>query len=287
MVLLGCTLSLQGADLLIDRPVYEFKCGEMQGFVRPIAHHHGLVIYGPGNRPITRQGGCTMNLEHYVAAGKLHGNFVPRREELQSYEVGDHVLTIHFAPTEEWKVRSSLQYDFHSDAFIDVTFTFQFDAGYNGFEAFVASYMHSRVPPLVKTGGRWIRLQPERNQQMFLPRTPELGRMVLDGRWDWFTGSLRPHLTEGVYDLPVMVTRDEEEEYALIQMADPRECMALSPNNFAPAHDLSLVGHDVKAGETVTVPIRLLYQKIQNLEEVEKLYQDFCRDREIPLPELR
>ncbi|HQO34918.1 MAG TPA: hypothetical protein PLG59_09665, partial [bacterium] len=82
--------------------------------------------------------------------------------------------------------------------------------------------------------------------------------------------------------LPVLVTRDDETGYALIQMADPRECMGLSPNTFAPAHDLSLVGHDVKSGDEVSVPIRLYYRKIDSMTEVEDLYNQFRKDLGIP-----
>ncbi len=280
MFLLSWVQVTSGA-LLGEKPVYEFKAGEMRGFVRPIGHHHGLIIHGPNNTPVTKQGGCTINLEHYVSADG-HGQFVPRKEELQTYEIDGQTLTIHFAPFEEWKIHSSLKYDFSSGEHIDITFSFRFEADYNAFEAFVASYMHSRVPPLAKMGGRWIRLQPERGWQMFLPKTPRHGEYVLDGRWGWFPSGLKPHLVHSVYDRPILVTRDENSQYALIQLVDPRECMALSPNNFAPAHDLSLVGHDVKKGETVTVPIRLHYQKIDDMVEVEKLYNQFRKDRAIP-----
>ena len=68
--------------LKADQPVFEFRVGEMQGFVRPIGHHHGLVITGHQNQPVTKQGLCTMNLEHYVSADG-HGQFVPRKVELQ------------------------------------------------------------------------------------------------------------------------------------------------------------------------------------------------------------
>ncbi|MFH1737927.1 MAG: hypothetical protein ABIH23_02880, partial [bacterium] len=144
-------------------------------------------------------------------------------------------------------------------------------------------YMQSYVPPLVKTGGIWLRLQPERAWQMFLTKSDEHAALVIDGRWSWFPPSLRPKVVDGVYDLPVLVTLDDDTGYALVQMVDPRECMALSPNTFAPAHDLSLIGHGVKAGDVVTVPIRIQYLKIESMKDVEALYTQFCRDLQIPL----
>ena len=268
--------------LQAEHPAYEFRVGEMSGYVRPIGHHHGLIIHGHQNKPVTKQTMCTMNLEHYVSA-EGHGQFVPRKVELQSYKVEGQTVTIDFAPTEEWKVRSSLQYDFTPVDFIDVTFTFRFDADYRSFEAFVASYMQSRVPPLVKTGGLWLRLQPERAWQMFLCKTREHAALVTDGRWGWFPPSLQSKVVDGVYDLPILVTRDDDTGYALIQLADPRECMAVSPNTFAPAHDLSFMGHDVSAGDVVTVPVRIHYMKIDSMEPVEALYRQFCKDRGIPV----
>lgn len=277
------TLNATAADLITDKPVYEFTSGIMRGFVRPLGHYHGLVIYGPNNIPITRLGGCTINLEHYVAADKMHGQFVPRDKVKQSYETAENSITIHFEPYEEWKIHSSLKFDFSSDDYIDAEFTFTFGQDYEKFEAFIASYMHSRVPPLLKMNGEWIRLQPEGNWQMFLPKTKQHGELVMDGRWDWFPDWLEPHVVNEVYDIPVIVTRDEDNPFALIQMIDPSECMALSPNNFAPAHDFSLIGRDVKAGETVKIPVRLVYKELKSMNEIEELYRTFLADHEINL----
>lgn len=283
-LLLGlCVTQANEAEvhLVTERPVYEFKVGDMHGYVRPIGHHHGLIINGHANQPITKARMCTMNLEHYVCADG-HGPFVPRKTELQSYRVEGQRLTIDFAPTEEWKLESSLEYDFSSSEYIDVTFTFRFAKDYRNFEAFVASYMHNPVPPLLKTDGIWLRLQPERGWQMFAAKSAEHAKMVEDGRWSWFPDSLRSKVIDTFYDLPVLVTRDDTTGYALIQMVDPRECMGLSPNTFAPAHDLSLIGHDVKEGDVVIVPVRLLYRQIESMDEVEALYEEFLSDRNIP-----
>ena len=61
----------------------------------------------------------------------------------------------------------------------------------------------------------------------------------------------------------------------LIQMAEQRNCLALSPNLFAPAHDFSLFGESVRAGDVKHARIRLIYRAPESLEEAEALYQEF------------
>ena len=60
------------------QPVYEFRTAVFAGFVRPAGHLHGVVLsHDALERPITRPGGCLLNLEHYTAVGRT-GIFVPR-----------------------------------------------------------------------------------------------------------------------------------------------------------------------------------------------------------------
>jgi hypothetical protein len=259
-------------------PVFEIRWGELRGFIRATGHHHGLIFTeGADGEPITKGRMCTLNLEHYSETGKT-GPFLPRKESLHSYEREGDVFTLTVDATDEWPLVSRVRYDLSNEEFIEVTFKFEFQRDFPQFEAFVASYMHRWTPPLIKCSGEWVRPFPEKRYQMFVPREDAVAGWPLDGRWGWFTGSLRPKVSSLRYDIPVMVSRDDATEWSLIQMVPPEMISALSPNTFAPAHDLCLVGRDVKAGETVSVPVRLLYRQVPRMEMVEEWYEEFLQD---------
>jgi hypothetical protein len=273
----GLAMAEEAGPVVSDTILYEFDWGELQGFIRAGGHHHGLIItQGAEGKPVTRKRACTLNLEHYSQAGKT-APFLPRDEKLHSHKKEGDTVTLTVAETPEWPLVSTIRYDLSQKDVISVTFTFEFHRDFPQFEGFVASYMADRTPPLIKAGGEWVRPMPETRYQMFIPRNDTFASWPLDGRWSWFPDTLHPIVSKLRYDIPVFVTRDDETQWALIQMVDPEGISALSPNTFAPAHDLCLVGRDVKAGEKVSVPVHLLYRQVERMEQVEEWYAEFLK----------
>ena len=259
-------------------PCFEFTTGKCRGFIRPKGHYHGLVLTaGVDGAPLTRSGACTLNLEHYCARGR-GGPFVPRDHVRQEFETSDHSVTITFHPGDDWHLTSRIRYEVFDDARFDVTFHFAFAADYTDFEAFIASYIARREPPYVHLKDGWWRPSIIGSQQMFILLDGHRRSLVTDGRWDWLLK--RRHtvpVPSGVADLPIFVTRDDSTGWSLIQLIEPGGAFALSPNVFAPAHDLALVGRSVKSGEQVAVRVRLLYRQISDFAQVTDLYDEFLR----------
>jgi hypothetical protein len=263
---------------LKDSVLHEFRSGELVGAIRPLGHHHGLIFVGRGGVPITRPGACTMNLEHYCETGRC-GVFTPRDAVLQSYKVGDDWLTIQFAPTEDWKVKSLLTYQVRDAGVTDITFTFDFLADYPRFEAFIASYFHGRRLPFVHAGGRWVRPVIQPPEQLFFARDDAVAPIVTDGRWDWLArGNLCAALDERRYDLPLTVHFDDHTGWAFLQMVEEAMCPAVSVNTFAYAQDFSLVGQDVIVGKQVRVRARTIYRQISDLDDLIADYRQFEKD---------
>lgn len=265
-------LNLRGSSL------HELLSGELWGVIRPLGHHHGLMLFSRRGVPITSPGLCTMNLEHYCETGRC-GPFTPRNEAQQSYQVGDDWLTIQFQPTEQWKVRSLLTYQVRDAGVIDVTFSFDFLADHRRFEAFIASYFYGRRLPFLHAGGRWLRPVIKPNEQLFFARDDAIAPIVTDGRWQWlFDRKMLATLDERRYDLPLTVHLDDRTGWAFVQMVSEAVCPAVSVNTFAYAQDFSIGGRDVATGEQASVRARLLYRQISDLDDVVEDYRRFEKD---------
>jgi hypothetical protein len=258
--------------------LHELRSGDLWGAIRPLGHYHGLILFGRGGAPITYPGRCTMNLEHYCETGRC-GIFTPRDDVSQSYKVGDDWLTIQFAPTEDWKVKSLLTYQVRDAGVIDITFSFDFLADYPMFEAFIASYFHGALLPFVHAGGRWVRPVIEPREQLFFARDDAVAPIVNDGRWHWLTerGS-RPALDERRYDLPLTVHFDDRTGWAFVQMVEEAMCPAVSVNTFAYAQDFSIVGQDVITGKPARVRARVIYHQVADLDDLIEDYRRFEKD---------
>lgn len=243
--------------------------------VRLGGEYHGLVIAG-----VTQSGLSLLNLEHYTTAGRC-GRFAPRRTRITATTGISHA-TLEFEPTDEWRLRASVQYQWVGPDTFDVRFAFTFDDDYPGFEAFVASYFPVRTsPPYIPLDNGWLRPQPRDREQVFVAGDVAGAARVLDGRWQELRAAGYTYRVEGgLYAKPLMVTNPAGDERTVIQMVRPSQCSQLSPNTFAPAHDLSLIGRDVRAGDTAEATVRLLCVHGSELERASEAYESFSREAE-------
>ncbi len=254
---------------------YEFGLNDLFGFVRPWGPFHGLALFGSGGVPVTQVGKCTLNLEHYLSRGAA-APFLPRNGCAKFHAVDKDSIWIEFSPTSEWPVRSRIRYELQRPNVVDVTFRFEFGRSFRDFEVFVASYFHRGQLPFVHTMKGWARPRVEGRQHVFVARDDESAAQIVDGRWNWVKeGGIEIAIHPERYRSAVLVDWDEHTGWAFVQAADPNLCPAISMNAFCWAQDLSLVGRDVAAGESVETRCRAVYQRIEDLEEVEDIYQTF------------
>jgi hypothetical protein len=257
--------------------LYEFRTGELEGFIRPRGHHHGLSLFGHG-KPITKPGLCTLNLEHYCSRGSC-APFLPRVVCRKYHVVSDEGLTLHFSPTSDWPVSSSICYRPDGDSTINVEFGFEFIRSFDAFEAFIASYFHS--PAYIQTTDGWEKPNVGNKEQLFFARDEGGAEQVMDGRWNWLDDAgLSIGLDDRRYKSAILVDWNRESGWALAQMVDPNLCPSISTNTFANAQDISLVGRDVREGESIRVRIRIVYRKVDDLGIIEDEYGEFLKELE-------
>ena len=279
-------LAMKGArrtayPTLRSSTLFEFSSGDLGGHIRPRGKFHGLVLHASDGRPITRPDQCTLNLEHYCAAGTC-APFLPRTVCAKFHEVYRDRLIIDFSPTSGWPVHSRITYHPGGGSAVDVTFDFEFLRSFDDFEAFIASYFHAGKPAFVHSTGAWSRLEVEDDVQLFCAGSDSGAEQVMDGRWNWLEEvGLRVELSNLRYESAVLADWNEESGWALVQMVDPELCPSISTNTFACAQDLSLVGRDVERGERVRVRARVIYVKIQDPTEIEEMYGKYLRELEI------
>ncbi len=235
-----------------------------EGGVRIGGEYHGLVLDG-----VTQPGLCLLNLEHYTAAG-VAGRFVPR--------IVPEGAELSFEPTADWAVRSTIVYRRHSECAYEATFTFMFERRYEAFEAFIASYFPvSTPPPWLLCKGGWRRPQPKPMEQLFVARDEQAANRVGDGRWAMLPAAGYGYrVAKDRYAKALMLTHPAGDDRVVMQFLKPGDCSQLSPNIFAPAHDLSIVGRNVSAGETVQVPVRLVCRPSLSRADAVEMHDSFA-----------
>lgn len=255
--------------------LYELASKNIFGFIRPRGHHHGLALFGFEGIPITRPGACTLNLEHYCEEGKA-APFLPRDVCPMHHSVRDGSLNIHFSETSDWPVESTITYRLAGENLIDVDFEFKFGRSFRRFEAFIASYFFSRVIAYVKLDTGWVRPEIKGGEQLFFARDVDGAKQVADGRWGFLgNGKLFATVDPREYEWAMLVDWNEKSKWAFVQMVDPKFCPSISTNTFAYAQDFSLVGMDVEGGQSITAKARAAYVRVDDLEELGKLYETF------------
>jgi hypothetical protein len=157
---------------------------------------------------------------------------------------------------------------------IDAELAFEFAGELSQFEVYFTSYFDPRYVRRVRTNGEWVQPEISPTEQLLIPRDDRVAGRIADGRWAFLKDRVR--LSEGRFDLPVLVSRDEESGWTFVQMVEPGLCTHLAPNRFANGHNLIVGGWDVKPGEKRTVRIRMLIGRGITDADAEKAYERFA-----------
>lgn len=261
-------------ELAPFEPAYELAGLAFRGFLRVRGEHHGIVITdaGDGDAGTTAQGFYFLNVEHFAECGR-GGRFVPRRESSQSHRVAGDTVELHFGWTPTWQVETTLTYRTRRPDVVDADLRFRFARDYFGFEAFVASYFPLDTPsPWLRAGGKWLRASVQDEEQLFVARDDGAAWLVHDGRWRALELEGRTYrVAEERFDAALLVSGIAG-RVCVLQMTRREDCSALSPNSFAPAHDLALIGRDVVAGEEVHLPLQLVCRRLDSFDEADAMH---------------
>jgi hypothetical protein len=257
-------------------PAWQFRFDHLCGYLAG-GREHGLhLAEGTDGNPATRT--MCLNLEHYYARAQRGGRFVPRNKaELCAKQIGEDAVEVRVAPYEHWNVTTTIAYRCLPGRVFEARFEFVFGAPYQDFEAFISNYFHSPAEPYVHLGGTWTRPQLGKREHRYWVRGAHDAEVLRDGRLDEFLAEEKEPYQVPVdplhYDHPIMITPIGETGWSVINAVERELCPSLSANRTWSAHDFSLIGHDVHAGQRITGRAWLIYTKLDMWDDAIRLYE--------------
>lgn len=252
-----------------------FEYGQLlQGKISGGDEHGVQLTRGIDGNAVTKP--MCLNLEHYFSTTLPAGFFVPRRlAPLSIKRIADDTMRVEIEPHEQWRVRTQITYRLLPDCLIEAEYALTFEADYSDFEGFVSNYFYGAWPPVLHLGGRWAegRLDDPAKEHRWWCRSPaDRERLIValaqPGRK--LEGFETPSpVDEACVSEPILVTFIGASGYAVIHWVERDNCPSISANQRWGAHDFSLIGRDVKSGETVRCRAWMAYRKLdrQNIDE--------------------
>lgn len=209
-----------------------------------------------------------LNVYRILADGKEIDITRDRQPVQAGVDAGDAL--VRWAPTDHAAAEISARYTtVAKENAIDVVFSAKIFADYRHFEIFIASYFTPYYRPYFPLKDN--RTHPEgivwyekiwnaEQENDSWARDDEAERVFRDGRWltgfalNWKRG---PH-----HAYPLMIQHHRYAGHAIVLMARPQDCFGISGfNSFHNAQYFHLCGKDVKAGQQVACPVRLVVIK--------------------------
>lgn len=263
-------------------PCWRFTYEELEGYLRG-GHEHGIEFSrGIDGHPLTKA--MCLNLEHYFALSCHGGQFVPRyKATVQTRQIDDDSIRVEIKPYEEWKIHSTITYKLLPQCTIQVDFEFYFDAGYRGFEALISNYFLEATEPYLHVGGHWLQPSLTDNEHRCWPRDEHAAQNItkIQSNQSVIIPNNDIHLPidSQFYDYPIMVTPIRDTDWSIINFIDQSVCASLSANRKWKAHDFSLLGRDVAAGESACCRAWIVYRQLnvkddRSLDEMISVYQE-------------
>lgn len=252
---------------------WKFVSDGLRGYISGGDEHGVELSAGADEEPVTRR--MCLNVEHYLADTQPFGEFVPRHEAaISSRRTAAGEIQVSIDRTAEWPVSTKITFDIPASRTLEAEYEFTFHDDIPGFEAFISNYFHDQTPPFLRLDGQWV--QPEvadsehrfwvaedGNQQAVRDRYPS-SPMGLDGI-----------VSDARFEYPLMITPVPGSDATVVHVVEPEECVTLSINRTYNAHDFSLVGRDVTAGESVTCRAWMRYAALDDLDGAIDIYDRF------------
>lgn len=209
-----------------------------------------------------------LNVYRVLANGREIDITRDRKPAQVSIEAGDAV--VRWAATDHMQAEISARYSVAvAEGAVDVVFGAKVLADYRHFELFIASYFTPYYRPYFALKDN--RTHPEgiswyekawngENENESWARDAQAEEVFRDGRWltgfalNWKRG---PH-----HARPLMIQHHRYAGHAIVLMARPRDCIGISGfNSYHNAQYFHLCGQDVRAGQEVSCPIRMVVTK--------------------------
>ena len=261
-------------------PCWRFRYEGLAGHVHGGQDHGIEMAEGVGGARVTRR--KCMNLEHYYAKDRSDGRFVPRRNaDVNTQHTEDGAIVVGISTSDTWDVTASIAYRFLPERIVEARFDFTFGAPYRDFEAFISNYFGAPAEPYVHIGGKWTQQTLSDREHRYWARSDRDAEVIHDGRLDAFlnenNGDYEVPVDELRYDYPIMITPIGDSGWSVIHVVEREACPSISANRTWMAHDFSLIGRDVSAGERVSCRAWMAYVQLATMDDAIVLHDELTK----------
>lgn len=279
-----------------EKGYYEFDAGALRGKMRFDGKWQGIcsLLHTPTGLELAKAPGFA-SYYRALAASKRYGA-AARDWPMTAKILADGALEIVIAPAEEHPLEIRGVFRCQQADAIDVETTVTPQVDMPRFELFLSNYVapdfeasvyvkpnrFSKKDPPALLRADWNALID--GDYLMFPRDLAAAGMIYDGRWE--LGPNPVQWAVGRYmAAPLVVRRNAANGLAVIVMAPPDDCFAVSvPYNKAPPDGvaghcsiyLSHFGRDLCAGQSATAKCRIAVRKDASDQEVVDLYQAYC-----------
>jgi hypothetical protein len=296
-----------------DARSFDFETEQMAGTIRLDGPYHGvtrLVDKRTGRQMISSKLSA-LNLYRLMSVGQVLG--MPRTTERTIRASSDWVEVKWAAekPKDEVAARRQVgeltaRYEVYETNVIEVTITVRSLGTFAGFEVFLPNYFDKALRPHIYLQPRGFGRDPAKQEPdlvvpmvndafrgtlLAFPRDDHAARLCLDGRWDRLSEIQVSPVRHYAHCLAVLT--DPEKQSAVVLMARPRHCYAISAryhadndaDRLAPysAFDFALFGDDLLPGNQRSVKVRLALTALEgDLSRPLKLYRSFLSETNEP-----
>ena len=275
-----------------------FETDQVKGSLQPTGSYHGVnrFAFKRMERQVIDPRYSALNLFKLMARNQYMG--APRSME-RVVKVMPDALEMTWPPTEQHKAEIRAHYEVSGPATVDVTLTVRSEGTYPAYEVFMPNYFDKTLRP-------HLYLKPARSPQnppdlvvpmindvfrgtlLVFPRDIHGARVAIDGRWDRneSNAAVVPVTPVRHYAHCLAFLVDADKTFAVVVMAHPRDCYAISARYFADnpkdrmtsysAVDFCMFGENLLPGSRRTTRLRLALTPLdKDMSQPLKLYRDF------------
>jgi hypothetical protein len=295
-----------------DRNSFDFETDQVAGTIRLDGAYHGVsrLMDKRTGRQLIHPKLSALNLYRLMAVNHVLG--MPRTMPRTVAADATWAEARWTAGEAKDEVAARLQvgeltarYEVTAPATIDMTLTVRSQGTFAGFEVFAPNYLDKSLRPHLylqpRTFSGQTAKEPERvrptvndvfrDTLLVFPRDAHAARRCIDGRWDRREIQACPVRHYG-HCLAVMA--DPDDKLAVLLMAQPRHCFAISARYDADndadrltpysAVDFSLFGDDLLPGDVRSVRVRLMLTPLDDWSKPLAIYRSFLGETDGHLP---
>ncbi len=274
-----------------------FETAQVNGSIQPEGSYHGVNRFTlkQMERQVIDPRYSALNLFKLMARNQYMG--MPRSMK-RMVKVMPDALEVTWPPTEQHKAELTARYEVSGPASVDVTVTVRSEGTYPAYEVFMPSYFDKTLRPYLYLKKRRPQNPPDlvvptvndvfRGTLLVFPRDIHGARVAIDGRWDRneSNANVVPVTPVRNYAHCLAFLVDTDKTFAVVVMAHPRDCYAISARYFADdpkdrmtsysAVDFCMFGENLLPGSKRTARLRLALTPLdEDMSQPLQLYRDF------------